>query len=893
MPEVPQNMQQDLQRMELEARDVQNRSNNGPTPNYLGNVGHDRGESLTSQLSSYTDGGNDFRPFEDSQTTYKHMADFEAPGDSPFPRVKGENIPPSDKEKEEILYNARTHVLHSNNVNMQLTWARDSLNYVETAAEVRARESQNSYGGRPQTPAAEHDLKVDAMSIVKFLVEQRHPEAIFMKAKWEEFGKFDERQDKKAAFMGYRQAAEQGWSRAEYRMGMLYENSNDVDKAVQHYYNGERLGDSAAMYRLGMMSLLGQHGQRQDYRRGIDLINRAADSADEDAPQGAYVYGMLIARDLPDITVPDELLQYSLDTARQYIEKAAYLGFAKAQLKMGQAYELCQLNCDFNPSYSLHYYGLASAQGQAEAALGVSRWFLFGYEGNFAKNESLAFKYAKMAADAKLATGEFAMGYYHEIGIHVPKDLDEARRWYDLAASHGNVEALGRIDSLSKDRTLSKKDHETTALSRIKSQHGSMRGKRPERLARMKEQQHMAPLPETGPGTPTNGRSPRASPNPSPRHPPHGADGRPPAFGLNVNADHSNLAMRPKSAAPYPDDEPQPLNVNRPRSAAPYPDEGPRMPPQQQRPQSGLPPPGRPVDPYGARPGSAGGRMNSGPNLAPGIVPAGMPPPAGQGRGRVSSAAPYPPAGSSGLPAGPGAYRQGSVGSGYGSPKPAPGVNGMAVLAVSNSYSNRDSSRMLIKEHPSVIAGRGGPPPLQQGAYGNFQQPQQSPPMIPPAGSMPGAQPYGARPGSRAGAGPVGGPRYDSPQGPRQSSQPQQPLPPRGHTLTDGPMGGRASAPPIQPPQARPTPPPSSHGPGGGMSSPAPSQMSAQSAPPAGAKPARMASDHPDGKTFGKGPSTFDEMGVARVKDKDDCVSICGFAPRIVCTAGVERPPRI
>lgn len=856
-------MQQDLQRLELEAREIHRRPNNGSTPNYLGNVGHERGESLSNSLAGYTDAGNDFRAFEDSHKTYHPMADFEAPGDSPFPRVKGENIPPTDKEKEEILYNARTHVLHSNNVNMQLTWARDSLNYVDTAADVRAKESLSSYGARPQTPVVEHELKLDAMSIVKFLVEQGHPEAIFMKAKWDEFGKFGERQDKKAAFMGYRQAAEQGWARAEYRMGMLYEHSNDVDKAIQHYYNGEQLGDSAAMYRLGMMALLGQHGQRQDYRRGIDLINRAADTADEDAPQGAYVYGMLIARDLPDITVPEELLQYSLDTARQYIEKAAYLGFAKAQLKMGQAHELCQLNCDFNPSYSLHYYGLASAQGQAEAALGVSRWFLFGYEGNFAKNEALAFKYAKQAADAKLATGEFAMGYYHEIGIHVPKDVDEARRWYELAASHGNAEAVGRLDSLSNDRTLSKKDHETTALSRIKSQHGSMKGRRPERLQRMKDQQHMASLPESGPGTPNdpNGRSPRISPKPSPRGP-QGADGRPPAFGLNVNMDHGNLAMRPKSAAPYPEDEPQPLNVNRPHSAAPYPDEGPRHTPQQ-RPYSGLPPPGRPADPYGARPGSAG-RLGSGPNLAPGIVPAGMPPPGAGRGGRVPSTSPYPPAGPVGLPAGPGQYRQSSgpsPGSGYGSPKPMPGPggNGMAVSAVSNSFNSSDSSRnRLTKQNPRVTAGRGGPAPLQQGPYGNKPQGLQSPPIIPPAGSMPGARPV-----SR-GHQPISGPRYDSP-GPRQSSQPQPQIRP-GHTLTDTPVGGRASAPPIQqPPQVRPTPPPSSHGPSG-VASPAPSTASAP-------KPSRVETDHPDGKTFGKGPSTFDEMGVARVKEKDDCVS--------------------
>lgn len=38
-----------------------------------------------------------------------------------------------------------------------------------------------------------------------------------------------------------------------------------------------------------MMTLLGQHGQQLDYRRGIDLIRRAAETADENAPQGAYV----------------------------------------------------------------------------------------------------------------------------------------------------------------------------------------------------------------------------------------------------------------------------------------------------------------------------------------------------------------------------------------------------------------------------------------------------------------------------------------------------------------------------------------------------------------------------------------------------------------------------
>lgn len=38
-----------------------------------------------------------------------------------------------------------------------------------------------------------------------------------------------------------------------------------------------------------MMTLLGQNGQQQDYAKGLQLIKHAASTADENAPQGAYV----------------------------------------------------------------------------------------------------------------------------------------------------------------------------------------------------------------------------------------------------------------------------------------------------------------------------------------------------------------------------------------------------------------------------------------------------------------------------------------------------------------------------------------------------------------------------------------------------------------------------
>ena len=64
---------------------------------------------------------------------------------------------------------------------------------------------------------------------------------------------------------------------------------------------------------------------------------------------------MLLAQELPQVQIPEAFLQYNDTLARQFIEKAAYLSFAKAQLKMGSAYELCNLGCEFNPVLSIHY----------------------------------------------------------------------------------------------------------------------------------------------------------------------------------------------------------------------------------------------------------------------------------------------------------------------------------------------------------------------------------------------------------------------------------------------------------------------------------------------------------------------------------------------------------
>ena len=856
---------------------------------------------------------------------------MDAPSFSPFPKVKGENIPPSDEEKEEILWSARDSVLHSNNVSMQIIWARDTLIWAETAAEVAEREWKRDGKGRsrPPTPKIEHQLRVDAINILDYLAGQDHPEACFMKGKWLEFGKFGQRESKREAFSFFRKAAENGYGRAEYRIGMLYEHSNEVPNAVKHYNLGVGMGDSASNYRLGMMHLMGQHSFQKDILLGLDMIQKAAETADEDAPQGAYVYGMLIARELPDIEIPESILPYDLTVARQYIEKAAYLSFAKAQLKMGQAYELSQLGCDFNPAYSLHYYGLAARQGQPEAALGVSRWFLFGYENVFAKNEQLAFRYAQDAADTGLATGEFAMGYYYEIGIHVQKDLDKARKWYQLAADHGNKDATERVESLRQSKTLTKKDHETTTLTRLKSQYGSQRGKRPDRFARQHE--GMPTVVESGAATPADAgplgqprRSPLSSPQnqptivqdsidfPDPSRP--NATGRPPAFTVNLDPN----PLRAKSTAPYPqDDRPPPLTL-RPKSTAPYPeDDKPPLSPHYNpgiRPSAGSGPAAdRPMSAFGIRPVT-----NS-----PGQQQPGPQPGAGRGRPPQSQPAGWEPQVPSGYrQPSPGAGRpdlnphwqpppqqqpyhdippqrlgSGSVGPGatvpggatpvgdpartrlqknnpnlpnpalnkpqpvpQGQPRPFSNVGYPQGDPVSSGYGPRTSSRPVSENFDRYGAG---PPPggarLSGAASSGNLRPERVESL--PAGGHPGAH---AHPGAHSGGHPSVPGHGRLPSGGGGSALRPRPGPDMS--------GGRSSAPPTQ--NARPA---SSHGPGG--HSPLPSIVSSSSSPGLGGRPPGPPVGnagkpaHPDGKTIGQGPATFEAMGIPQGKNESDCVS--------------------
>jgi len=117
---------------------------------------------------------------------------------------------------------------------------------------------------------------------------------------------------------------------------------------------------------------------------------------------------------------------------------------------------------------SVRWYSAASESGESEADMALSKWFLCGSggaalssssssstsalaeggasdQGGFEKDESLALLFAEKAARKGLASAEFAMGYYAEVGVGQTRDLGKARGWYELVSFFFAFVRLGII----------------------------------------------------------------------------------------------------------------------------------------------------------------------------------------------------------------------------------------------------------------------------------------------------------------------------------------------------------------------------------------------------------------------------------------------------------------
>jgi uncharacterized protein len=277
-------------------------------------------------------------------------------------------------------------------------------------------------------------LVQESLRVIKRLATQGQPydEAQFFLANCYGTGMLGLQVDHEKAYHLYLQAAKQNHAAATYRVAVCNEigagTRKEPPRAAAFYRKAASLGDTAAMYKLGMILLQGSLGEAKNPREAVGWLRRAAEQADDENPHALHELALL-HEDTSEQIVPHDPIQ-----AKEYVSRAAYLGYTQSQYKLGQCYEFGALTCPVDPRRSIAWYTKAAEKGNAEAELALSGWYLTGSESVLKQSDSEAYLWARRAANKGLAKAEYAVGYYAEVGIGIKQDIEFAKRWYMRAA---------------------------------------------------------------------------------------------------------------------------------------------------------------------------------------------------------------------------------------------------------------------------------------------------------------------------------------------------------------------------------------------------------------------------------------------------------------------------
>jgi TPR repeat protein len=236
--------------------------------------------------------------------------------------------------------------------------------------------------------------------------------------------------DHEKAYNLYVQASKQNHAAATYRTAVCNEvgagTRRDHSRAVLFYRKASALGDTAGMYKLGMILLSGLLGEQRNAKEAIVWLTRAASQADEENPHSLHELGLLYEKpQLAGNCLPCDEAQ-----ARELFSQAAQLGYAPSQHHLGACYEFGSLTCPIDPRRSIAWYARAAERGNSESELALSGWWVYmfgidgkraltgiffpryltGSEGVLAQSDKEAYLWARRAANKGLAKAEYAVG---------------------------------------------------------------------------------------------------------------------------------------------------------------------------------------------------------------------------------------------------------------------------------------------------------------------------------------------------------------------------------------------------------------------------------------------------------------------------------------------------
>ncbi|CAO3622708.1 unnamed protein product [Mucor hiemalis] len=267
--------------------------------------------------------------------------------------------------------------------------------------------------------------------------------------------------DREKAFALFVHASKQNHSESTYRAAVCYElgvgTRRDYSRAMVYYRKAATLSHVASMYKLAIISLRGFCGQVVNVREAITWLQRAAALASSQNPHA--LYALALFQFTEEFTVNTNLIA-DPSYALELLNVSAQLEYAPSRVKLGELYEIGG-PVEVDDALSIYWYTLAAEQGNADAALALSRWYLTGSSEILPQSDREAYLWARKAASYQyadrwtIAKAYFLIGTLVDRGIGIENcSIEEAILWFKRAAALGHKGALNMIDKLTPSPRL-------------------------------------------------------------------------------------------------------------------------------------------------------------------------------------------------------------------------------------------------------------------------------------------------------------------------------------------------------------------------------------------------------------------------------------------------------
>lgn len=249
------------------------------------------------------------------------------------------------------------------------------------------------------------------------------------------------KEDKEMAFSLYNQSIEEGNISLYYKIGKLYEEQDNLEKALISYYKGHGNGDIKSTQRLGVMYLNGD-GVNVDKKKALKYIKVSVEAGE---PHSLYVMGLAF-------------LKEDRERGKKYLIEA---------YKKGSYYAAAVLAAEGIKDYlrkkeikELDILGYVNNAMENGMPIGTYYYGLLNYYGiSLDKNNEMAFINFMDAAERGCNEAILLIANWYKHGIFLSKDIEASITWYEKAAEVVNVEAILALIEIYEKGIGGKEDH--------------------------------------------------------------------------------------------------------------------------------------------------------------------------------------------------------------------------------------------------------------------------------------------------------------------------------------------------------------------------------------------------------------------------------------------------